>query len=92
MQTMDIDYLIEIFKRDLFDKASFSGHYLFLKGEEVPFLSRLTTSTQAVAAILNYIYDNKIDANLFIEELGSLRQLYPEFYKKGNRYSYCFNE
>ena len=91
LSSEDIDNLIEIFERGLFDKASYSGHYLFLKGKEIPFISRLSTSNQAVVDILNHLYDNKIDSNLFIKELKSLTQLYPGFYEKGNRYSYCFN-
>jgi hypothetical protein len=86
----DVKRLAGILDAGLSGRVSISGHYFFVNGSGLPFLSRLHTTGHAAAGILNHIFDNKMDAGAFAAELKTLVSAHPGIFGTSG-YPYCYS-
>lgn len=86
----DIGRLIEILQDNTIKNLSFSGHYLFLNGREIPMPNRMTTSNLAAVSIMKHIQNNSIDPGTFAKELRMMMNSYPDMFGSNHKYSYCY--
>ncbi len=86
----DLERLLGIIETGTLGPISFSGHYLFIAGREIPFPARLSPANLAVVEILRHIQQTHLDAGALLEEMKTLKQNYAGWFGGDRRYSYCY--
>lgn len=86
----DLAALADILRLAPREAVTFSGHYLFVDGREVPFPSRLSTAALAATALVNYAVKNPDRREPLVRELTALREWHEENLGPDQKYSFCY--
>lgn len=86
----DIKFLARLIADGVNGGAEFSGHYLFVSGREIPFLSPLFITNLAVVEIINHIAGNSMDNYLLASEFERLANAYEKHFQTESQYPYCY--
>ena len=86
----DLEFLIKVLEPGIPEEISFSGHYLFLDGREIPFPARLSTTNLAVVEMLRHLQPQRLEKRGLLDELRLIKRLFAELPGSESGYPYCF--